>query len=228
MAVGQSGASPIERGNLPGAALWYAQQGFPVFPLRPQSKRPATPNGFKGATKNEETVLRWWQEMPEANIAIPMGKVSGLIALDVDPRHGGDSELERLIAQHEPIPDTAEQTTGGDGRHYLFQHPGEPIRSRDLGHGVELKADGTYILVPPSVHPDSKRLYQWDGIEAEGALRRVAPLPNWIRNLSEETHPRTCRDASQKIREGSGTQAWHRWRGACDGAGCHETPSKPP
>jgi hypothetical protein len=44
------------------AASYYADRGLAVFPLLPQSKVPATPNGFKDATTNADQIQAWWSD----------------------------------------------------------------------------------------------------------------------------------------------------------------------
>lgn len=72
------------------AALEYARNVFPVFPVRPD-KTPYTPNGFKDATTNEATIRAWWRKWPAAGIAVPTGRAAGWLVLDRDDRHGGDA-----------------------------------------------------------------------------------------------------------------------------------------
>lgn len=103
-------------------ALSYAEQGFPVFPCQPGSKKPLTPHGFKEATTDPKQIQQWWTQWLDANIGIPTGSRSGLIALDEDPRNGGDESLTALLAGRK-IPKTAKQWTGGGGQHFSFGTP---------------------------------------------------------------------------------------------------------
>jgi hypothetical protein len=38
------------------------------------------------ATTDAHTIAGWWDEIPEANVAVATGKLSGVIAIDIDPR----------------------------------------------------------------------------------------------------------------------------------------------
>ena len=97
------------------AALSYARLGWAVLPLHTAinglcscgrancsspGKHPRTAHGVKDATTNEATIREWWQQRPDANIGIATGAVSGLVVLDVDPRHGGQESLQQLIDAH--------------------------------------------------------------------------------------------------------------------------------
>jgi Bifunctional DNA primase/polymerase, N-terminal/Primase C terminal 1 (PriCT-1) len=159
-------------------AVWYATQGIPVFPCKARTKKPHTRHGFKDATANLVCIRHWWGKWPDANIAIPTGEVSGLMALDIDPRNHGDDSLDAMRAKHGALPNTAEQTTGGGGRHIVFR---DSVNSRSmvLAPGIELKGHGTYIIVAPSIHPSGER-YEWDGIEGRGALLNPAAAPAWL------------------------------------------------
>lgn len=164
--------------ELGAAAAWYAQHGIPVMPCLPRDKRPLTAHGFKDATTDPATVAAWWSEHPDANIAIPTGTASGLLVVDVDPRNGGPADRSELIERFGPIPDTAEVLTGGGGRHLFFRHPGGKV-PKELCEGVDLKADGGYVIAPPSIHPTGKR-YEIDGMGGAAAFLKVADPPAWL------------------------------------------------
>jgi hypothetical protein len=164
--------------DLGAAAAWYAMHGIPVFPCKPRAKEPLTRHGFKDATTDLARVDSWWRERPDANIGIPTGAVSGLIAVDIDPRNAGNDSLDELFAKHGRFPDTAEQMTGGGGRHYVFKAP-VVCKSKVLAPGIDLKGDGGYIVAAPSIHP-SDAPYEWDGIAGEKALLKPADAPAWL------------------------------------------------
>jgi hypothetical protein len=189
--------------DMKAAALWYASKGMPVFPVhepmegvcscqkldcdRP-GKHPRTQHGFLDATTDLVQVSEWWDQWPKANIGIPTGAASGLLVVDMDPRNGGDDSLESLILEHGRFPDTAEQATGGGGRHIAFQFSGGTV-PKALAPGIDLKADGGYIVVAPSRHASGNR-YQWDGIQGAKALLNPATVPAWLlRFLSQSKTP---------------------------------------
>jgi len=187
------------------AALDYAARGWPVFPVhsirggrctckegadceRP-GKHPRTRHGRTEATTDETTIKTWWRTGPDANIGILTGPESGLIALDVAPRRGGDATLKALLAAHGPLPKTVESLTGGGGRHILLQHPGGTIKSvtNKLGPGLDVIADDGSLVVPPSVHVSGKP-YQWEPSSDPGEVP-VAPCPPWLVALLQDTPP---------------------------------------
>jgi hypothetical protein len=60
------------------------------------------------------------------------------------------------------LPETRVVHTGGGGLHFYFEHPGfhTPNSVSELGPGLDLRGDGGYVLLPPSVHATS-RIYSW-------------------------------------------------------------------
>ncbi len=127
---------------------------------------------------SEASIRAWWTRWPDANIGVPTGTPSKLMVVDIDPRNGGNESFEALIAKHGPLPRTAEQFTGGGGRHIVFRHPGVKL-ARELAPGIDLKAEGGYIIAAPSIHESGKR-YVWDGMQGEAALLSPANVPDWL------------------------------------------------
>lgn len=113
------------------------------------------------------------------------GRISGVVVLDVDPRHGGEATLAALEAAHGPVPDTVQSHTGGGGRHLWLAHPVGTVPSRPLAPGVDLKGEGGLVISPPSTHVSGDR-YAW----APGAApweRPLAPTPSWVLELARAT-----------------------------------------
>jgi hypothetical protein len=160
------------------AALAYRARGWSVIPVRPREKRPLMPwQLYQQQLPTLDEIERWYARWPEANVGIVTGALSGLVVVDVDPRHGGDDSLKTWQREHGRLPRTVEARSGGGGRHLYFAHPGGIVHNRvAFLPGVDLRGDGGLIVAPPSVHPSGRR-YEWIVDPTEIALARLpAPL----------------------------------------------------
>jgi len=162
------------------AALVYQRHGWSVIPLRPKDKRPAIRWQEYQCRRAEPVQIRkWLQQWPNANIAIVTGEISGILVLDIDPKHGGDESLRGLESVHDPLRRTVEAASGGGGRHVYFAHPGGFIGNKvAVWPGIDLRGDGGYIVAPPSLHP-SGRQYTWIP-DHEPEHVQLAPMPVWL------------------------------------------------
>lgn len=160
------------------AALDYGRLGWSVIPVEPRGKRPLLRwQVFQYRRAGVPEIAEWFRRWPDANIAVVTGIVSGVVVLDLDPRHGAVASVERLDREHGPLPDTVEASTGGAGRHLYFAHPGDITRNRvGLLPGIDLRGDGGYVVAPPSIH-GSGEPYRW--VRSPVVLYPV-PLPPWI------------------------------------------------
>ncbi len=157
------------------AALYYAGLGWPVFPVN-LDKTPATAHGFKDATTDQDIIKSWFTNSTY-NLAVRTGKESGIIVIDIDGQTGRES-LNNLTLIYGPLPSTVQQITGGGGIHFIFKYPGPGIKNKvNIAPGVDVRADGGYIVVAPSRH-SSGNLYQWEPGHASGEIP-LADLPPW-------------------------------------------------
>jgi RecA-family ATPase len=166
------------------AALLYQGHGLAVFPLRPREKTPSTSHGVKDATLEGGKAHRWWTSRPDANVAVATGAVSGVVVLDVDGDEGLAS-LHELLREHGVnLPKTPCASTG-KGMHLYFRHPGGSVGNRvGIRPGLDLRADGGYVVAPPSVHP-SGDTYKW----VVGLDTPFAKLPAYIETIAEPAVP---------------------------------------
>jgi bifunctional DNA primase/polymerase-like protein len=162
--------------TLPSNAFEYAEEGYQAFPLKPRSKDPATRRGFYDATSNLATLRRYFGGFHPYNIGIRTGIPSGIFITDVDGPKGAES-LAQLEAEHGPLPTTRVSTTG-KGKHFWFIARTEiPCSISKVAPGIDIKADGGYIVAPPSIHPNGST-YSWEN---------DAPLvdaPEWLVKLA--------------------------------------------
>jgi hypothetical protein len=163
--------------------LRYAMRGWQVFPLKPRSKLPAIARGFYSATANPATLRRWFGNGHGYNIAIRTGVASNIMVVDTDIRHGGPSSLQALEDEHGPLPATPTViTAGGDHRYFWIGGP-IPSSTGRLGPGIDIKADGGYVVAPSSVHPDGPT-YRWVDDTAP-----LAPAPAWLVDRARRKPP---------------------------------------
>lgn len=174
---------PVHVAVRTGAGLVCSCSKGAKCPPKHAGKHPRTMHGTKDATTDPATIRAWWALWPGANVGIATGAASGLVVLDIDPRNGGDDTFAELLETLGRLPPTVEALTGGGGRHLLFRHPGGRIVGTP-GAGVDVKADGGFIVAAPSVHP-SGRDYAWE-MSSDPADVPVASLPDaWKRRLQQ-------------------------------------------
>ena len=160
--------------------IWWIENGRCACKdtsCRAQGKHPVgfmVPDGLRSASNEPDTIRAWASAAPQMNIAIATGNTSNLVVLDLDIRESGDDIIDGefelkawLAARGIEIPDTLVQSTGGGGKHILLDWPATTgglrpaIASRtNWLPGVDIRADGGYIVAPPSQHI-SGQLYHW-------------------------------------------------------------------
>jgi cellulose biosynthesis protein BcsQ len=120
-----------------------------VLPLLPREKR-CVIDGWQ-QLKPEE-LLQYFR--PDSNIGI---RLDGLIAIDIEKPELWpvltDLSVEAMSSE------TWVQETGGGGFHIIFRGKARPFKVDGL---VELRSSNSqYIVVAPSIHPDTGKPYQW-------------------------------------------------------------------
>jgi putative DNA primase/helicase len=197
-------------------ALRYIRLGWAVIPLRgkvplcDEAKTFGAVNGSTSATLSEALVRQWWGRWPDANIGIATG--GSFFVIDVDTKSGGDETWGALRARHGVPPDTIEQITGTGGRHILFGLPNFPVKNSQgkLGPGVDVRGTGGYIVACPSIHPETKRSYAWDGL-AEIEDQKITPAPAWLLDLLRDPKKSKSRlNTPKAIPEGGRNDALFR------------------
>jgi len=214
------------------AAEQYVALGYHVFPVHgivdavcacrkgkactSPGKHPRTRNGAKAATTNVKQIRRWWTLHPESNVGIATGARSGVVVVDVDPRNDGDAGLETLQRTYGQLPAGPFVRTGGGGWHLYLAHPGGRLKSTKPAPGVDVQADGAYVVAPTSNHV-SGEIYVWERPPSEVEL---LPIPEkWLDFLQNGQ----CPTGSSPKRGGNVPQGPHGLTGAHRGAqGSHD------
>jgi putative DNA primase/helicase len=124
------------------AAPDLAKAGWPVFPVGPD-KEPSVRGGFYTATRDMSQIAAWIEAgRADHDIAIPTGLVTLTVIVDAD--------TPKACAQMTPAFGEPTVKTGRGG-HWYFAHPQDgKVTSRRFAPGLDCKADGGYVIVPPS------------------------------------------------------------------------------
>ncbi|MCI1978264.1 MAG: bifunctional DNA primase/polymerase [Bifidobacteriaceae bacterium] len=136
------------------AARQLAGAGVPVFACVPGGKRPLLGSrGFLDATTDRAQIGAWWRRVPDANLAIPTGRVSGVVVVDIDVHgvNGFDAFHTARAVGLLPRPSVVVRTPSG-GMH-LYYPARQSIEQRSwqaARAGIDFRGDGGYIITPPS------------------------------------------------------------------------------
>ena len=173
--------SSSHRNQLLHAALEYARLGWHIFPVHGVRDGHCTCGAWDCASAGKHPHVKGWlrprdhRSRHDRSVVAAMASTqnigaacgpSGLLVLDIDPRHGGDESLERLEGRHRHFYGLKVRT-GGGGWHLFFRKPdGAMVKSRSnaLGDGypgIDVRADGGYVVLPPSLHASGKQ-YEWE------------------------------------------------------------------
>lgn len=152
---------PPYKSNL-SAALYYHALGFSVIPMGAEVISPTEVKKFpcikewRSYQKERATpgqIKEWWFQWPNALIGVICGKVSGIIAVDVDTPEA-DEEFQALLPEGLEVPTCS---TPRGGKHYIFKYR-EGVKT--FKGNFEVQSDGAIIILPPSKIPDG-RAYIW-------------------------------------------------------------------
>jgi hypothetical protein len=155
---------------------------FPVrintkgIPFGPPFDTDGTPmwKPFQDRDPTEDEMRAWDRLTVPHNLALVLGRASGFVVIDVDPRHGGNETIKKY-----PMPLTFTVRTPSGGHHYYFAcPPGGCASQLAFDQGVEIKGDGNIVLIPPS----SKNGVKYEIVDGTENLP-VAMLPAWARTV---------------------------------------------
>jgi hypothetical protein len=172
-------------------ALFYRERGLSVCPIKAGTKAPAIQwKEFQQRHPNDDELIKWFAKTSHG-IAIVCGKVSGVIAVDCDSE-------EKTRELYGKLPKTEMMTRSSAGKGHLYYRINQveiPTRIRIAKVLVDLKAEGSYCLAAPTVHPDTKEPYErrgtWD-------MDRVPEFdPSWIEEVIEEQRSLTRKEVNR-------------------------------
>lgn len=149
------------------ATAWTCSRlGWRVFPIKPETKRPAVRKWPTEATTDLDQIARWWgwvTDFPRfvPSVGILTGPESGIWVLDIDVKWcNGFEALRDLFHGHgvTEIPRTFRVKTPSGGQQWYFRYPDDgrkignigssPHRPGPLGPGLEVRGWHGQVVAP--------------------------------------------------------------------------------
>lgn len=158
--------------NTEAIALTFLDQGIRPLPIVPDTKVPYVKEWkpFQKRPPTKAEVGHWFATWPDANLAILTGAASGVDVVDFDIGH------DPWPTDGHELPKDCVVSTPSGGTHYYIKHvDGLRCRHGTLAKGVDLLADGGYVLVPPSTVGGNAYTY------TTGRITDAKPAPEWLR-----------------------------------------------
>jgi hypothetical protein len=126
------------------AALTLGANGCCCFPCS-ADKRPATPHGFKEASRDRGVLGELWRRYPGPLVGVATGAASGIDVLDLDRKH--PEARVWWTENRSRLPQTRCHRTRSGGLHLVLEHA-EGLRSTagKIAPGVDTRGDGGYVV----------------------------------------------------------------------------------
>lgn len=147
-------------------AVMLTRLGVSVIPIQPGTKEP--PLGFRWGEYTtriaDASEVYEWFEVKRWHLAVVCGAVSGhLVVIDFDRTSHKDGGYQDWAAEHPAIHALPRSMTG-KGRIHVFCRSTEPTDKYVVGEPgdqVEVRSGNHYVVVPPSIHPETGQPYRW-------------------------------------------------------------------
>ncbi len=127
-----------------------------MIPISPRDKKPLILwQEFQTRRANMKEIEGWIQKWPNMNIGIVTGNISSLVVVDLDGIEGKKFGItQRLVSSVVSLT--------GNGKQVFYkwtEHVDNSVSK--LAPGVDIRGDGGYVVVAPSIHPNGRR-YRWE------------------------------------------------------------------
>lgn len=154
-----SGMAPLNN-DIVDRALEYVNLGWSILPVRPDDKRPYMTNWlqYQKTRADRNLVTSWFSSLSNAGVGLVTGRISGVVVLDVE--HDCPIPIEDILRKY---PTGMISKSGGGGRHLFYNYPrgvGRISNRVRIFEGADLRADGGFIVLPPTRHPNGRQ-YEW-------------------------------------------------------------------
>jgi hypothetical protein len=177
-----------KRPTVPEAAFAYADLRISILPCRGKEPGLRSWKQFQERRPSRTLIQLWAQNGLLQNVGLICGAVSeNLVVIDLD----GVEAVAAFCQRFPHLIDTYTVTSGsGNGAHLYFRPEILPPTTRvtgTSGGNVELRANGCYVVAPPSIHPSGKP-YTIARPLPIMRLHELGDVVDWIKRLIAIKH----------------------------------------
>jgi hypothetical protein len=179
----------------------YIENDFVIFPCN-LNKTPGI-SDWTELTQGNSSEFYNSEDMSENkrnaqnNIGLLCGRLSGIIAIDVDLKDDGLIYWENLLSTNKCNDiDTLKVISGSGGYHYFFNwttkmdkwiSKNRIFSTPEKKIGIDFRSDNGYLIFPPSIHCDTANFYKFENISEPCNLRpKINDIPEWLFNIIDE------------------------------------------
>lgn len=197
---------------------FYHDLGLCVIPAEFAGKRPKFEwKEFQKRRPSIEEIEEWCRV--RMNVALVMGQISGLVAVDAD----SDAALDWI---RKNLPESICQTRTPNGEHHFYSLPEGIVignRARLKGLKLDVRGNGGYVLAAPSLHPSGSKY------ERRGDWLKIRKSPfidpsliiEWPKSpFRDPIEPEVVKVEAEKLRRAHGYA--RKVPGAISGQGGHK------
>jgi hypothetical protein len=172
-------------------AYRYACLGCSIVPQMPGHKMPLVKwKRYQEERPSAHQLADWFYQWPNAGIAVVLGRVSGLFAIDCD----GEEAHRVLIERVGDILDAPKSRSGSGEKyryHLFYKAPDLPTNARytPWHRKLEFRGDNGIVVLPPSLHKSGNR-YRW--VKQRSLLTSPLPeIPAVVKDALRDKHAKT-------------------------------------
>ncbi|MBI1833906.1 MAG: AAA family ATPase [Candidatus Andersenbacteria bacterium] len=174
------------------AKFYRDELHWSIIPIIKRTKKPLVEwKVFQTRLANDEELDQWFKGKSnlEVGIGLVTGKLSGVIVVDEDTykqKEGAPAILSTLKSK-----------TGRGGIHHFFQLHNELRNSVNDELAVDIRAEGGFVVLPPTIHPNGKQ-YEWID---QARFGHIPELPPAILQAILPANKRAANNGNANFRE---------------------------
>jgi hypothetical protein len=149
--------------DIESAALEYIERGFSIIPIKKGTKESRIKwREYQQRQPRSDEVDQWFKQWPEDQIALVTGMVSGIAVIDAD----GPAGIQWLKKN---LPATSVYQKTHKGWHAFYKLNSDPVNNKTrIFPEIDIRGQGGYVLISPSVHPNGTDYKLVFPIESQG------------------------------------------------------------